>query len=709
MTKVACMIILQVGTIRHLWKSIKTLRKKNTSEVSEPNESNNTADSVFIDNDILEVWSLLGLHALFTYTKIENVLQYIPFYYYLKMIGLSIFFFIPSATNKNVPAQFLFDKVLVRGVDKIHWFLTYYDEYSDWCKRQFYSLPWRVVDLIFPGLLQYSTSIDWRECQESRLLCWHLRKKQLQKCKEKNPYQPCNMTHTVSSSPILIDEQDKTISKTEISDTFVPNSPDSNSQGNRKLTRGQTNKSVSPKTKSTSKSHAKRKSMKSSMKSSIDRSSSSIFSPVAQSRIHASSVQLQNFSRSHKKINEKNRKKRLSFPLKLSSPIIRDTKKSRARVLHLNENKSGSQGSQTPKTPSSSLSKVNSRFRRNSPQKETKSPSLSKSSFGTDNILENSETKTPSPSENLVTESKTDSIPSPSITRFKSLLSRKSIGSALRQVVTGNAHIRLRDFLFDLDLPNTSVSYMHSNPHELSRNSNLKNNHNDIDDNKNLQDIHTVPPENEIVKKRRKRRSTGDILHRRSNQVHNSNVTPRISRRGKKIKETVVNKIDFDKEVSSSLKSPTSVKNVREKKTSSIKKKIISSSTSTLRKITRKSSSQSDLSSGSLTSRNIGKDASSKNSSISSKGKMKKTKGNDDKSTKKEQQSFEMNDVSAKNKISFSPGKELNLKHSDIDHKGVTDKNAIDSKKKKESKSRQRRNMTISSSTVRRSKRLASK
>ena len=111
MTQGACRILIYLGTLRHLWRSIKSLRKLSRDDADNGND--NISPNVHLD--ILEVWSLLGLHSLYISTGLEQFFQYLPLYFYVKMFGLFLFFFLPSASNQNVIAQFLFDRVLVQN------------------------------------------------------------------------------------------------------------------------------------------------------------------------------------------------------------------------------------------------------------------------------------------------------------------------------------------------------------------------------------------------------------------------------------------------------------------------------------------------------------------------------------------------------------------------------------------------------------------
>ena len=91
MTQGACRILIYLGTLRHLWRSIKSLRKLSRDDANNGNDS--ISPSVHLD--ILEVWSLLGLHSLYISTGLEQFFQYLPLYFYVKMFGLFLFFFFP--------------------------------------------------------------------------------------------------------------------------------------------------------------------------------------------------------------------------------------------------------------------------------------------------------------------------------------------------------------------------------------------------------------------------------------------------------------------------------------------------------------------------------------------------------------------------------------------------------------------------------------
>ena len=112
MTQGACLILIRLGTLRHLWRSIKSLRKLSRND----DDNGNSTVSSNVHLDILEVWALLGLHSLYMSSGLEQFFQYLPLYFYIKMIGLSLFFFLPSASNQNVIAQLLFDRVFVQNL-----------------------------------------------------------------------------------------------------------------------------------------------------------------------------------------------------------------------------------------------------------------------------------------------------------------------------------------------------------------------------------------------------------------------------------------------------------------------------------------------------------------------------------------------------------------------------------------------------------------
>lgn len=131
MTRKACELIVHIGTICLAWRSIKTLKR--------PSNKMNV--------EVLQLWSLLALHNVFTRFGFECFICWFPFYYYFKMIVLVVTF-IPGAKFPN----FWFETLLVPAIEKIHQCLEF--DWISWTRRHATLFPFILIDFVFiPGLL----------------------------------------------------------------------------------------------------------------------------------------------------------------------------------------------------------------------------------------------------------------------------------------------------------------------------------------------------------------------------------------------------------------------------------------------------------------------------------------------------------------------------------------------------------------------------
>lgn len=125
----ACQLTLVLFILTLCWRSIKCLSRSSTE----------------MDLKILQLWSLVAFHKIYTYTGIEWILSFVPFYYYVKFILIVI-----TILPLNF-APFWFESVLVPVMRTTHWILDIEWKYI---RREIILLPWRIIDLaMFPGLL----------------------------------------------------------------------------------------------------------------------------------------------------------------------------------------------------------------------------------------------------------------------------------------------------------------------------------------------------------------------------------------------------------------------------------------------------------------------------------------------------------------------------------------------------------------------------
>lgn len=213
MTKPVCYIILNFGILRHSWQTVKYLRRSKTG--GEDNEKKMEK----LSSNILQVWCVLAVHSVMISTGLESkVLSYLPLYFYFKMIALGLFFFLPSSRNINVPAQYVFQKVLVQSVNRVN-YLTYkihleYHNITLKCQEQAWILPWRLLDLIFPGVLACSPLVDEQELYERRQMVWRRRAQQIGESR---------MRYPVSSRKVMSGEIKMDVVKEQSPDVEVQN------------------------------------------------------------------------------------------------------------------------------------------------------------------------------------------------------------------------------------------------------------------------------------------------------------------------------------------------------------------------------------------------------------------------------------------------------------------------------------------------------
>jgi hypothetical protein len=173
MTKAFCHIILHYSIANLSWKTVKSLRRSRKLErkhddddddsvplsIKQKNdgrEKNVTRD----DYEILKGWTIIAFHSLYVSTGIEVFFRVVvPFYFHLKMIVLIATFVIPSWTvtshgtsGLSPIVSYWFDYLIVPGVHRVHACMGH--DPKKWAKQQMAMLPLRFIDwLILPGVL----------------------------------------------------------------------------------------------------------------------------------------------------------------------------------------------------------------------------------------------------------------------------------------------------------------------------------------------------------------------------------------------------------------------------------------------------------------------------------------------------------------------------------------------------------------------------
>jgi len=184
MTKAFCQLILHASTVSLIWRSIKALQNQSRAEViaadkqqqqqqqqhaandedardndndvsSDPTSRSTATPSVTagvaeMDMEILQLWALYAVHKIYISLGIEWFASFLPLYYYLKMLLLLVTV-IPNTRFPN----FWFETLLVPFMVQCHNCMD-----VDWvegvevCWREAVLVPWRILDLTFwPGIL----------------------------------------------------------------------------------------------------------------------------------------------------------------------------------------------------------------------------------------------------------------------------------------------------------------------------------------------------------------------------------------------------------------------------------------------------------------------------------------------------------------------------------------------------------------------------
>ena len=158
MTKAACHLILHYGIARLSWRTVKSLRRSRR-------DAKQTNDDVSpVEWEILQGWTIVAFHSMYV-SGIEYFVRFIvPFYFHLKMIVLVATFVIPSwVGRKNGRAgegevglspfiSYWFDYLIVPGVHRVHELMD--NNPKQWAINQCLMMPLTFIDyFIIPGIL----------------------------------------------------------------------------------------------------------------------------------------------------------------------------------------------------------------------------------------------------------------------------------------------------------------------------------------------------------------------------------------------------------------------------------------------------------------------------------------------------------------------------------------------------------------------------
>ena len=92
MTKAFCTLILHYSAARLSWTTVKSLHRNR----------NHHDDVTPVEYEILMGWTLLAFHSIYVSSGIEYILSFvIPFYYYFKLLVMGATFVLPGLTSLN--------------------------------------------------------------------------------------------------------------------------------------------------------------------------------------------------------------------------------------------------------------------------------------------------------------------------------------------------------------------------------------------------------------------------------------------------------------------------------------------------------------------------------------------------------------------------------------------------------------------------------
>lgn len=161
MTQAFCALLLHYSVARLSWKTIKSLRRSRSRLQGDGTSNSNSVSAV--EYEVLQGWTILAFHSLYVATGVEYFVRFfIPFYYYFKMIFLAAAFVVPWAGMKggggdgcaglSPVISYCFDYAIVPGVHKMHELVDH--DPKRWALHQLAMLPFRLIDwFVLPGVL----------------------------------------------------------------------------------------------------------------------------------------------------------------------------------------------------------------------------------------------------------------------------------------------------------------------------------------------------------------------------------------------------------------------------------------------------------------------------------------------------------------------------------------------------------------------------
>eukprot|EP00578_Thalassiosira_sp_NH16_P024397 CAMPEP_0181085044 /NCGR_PEP_ID=MMETSP1071-20121207/5020_1 /TAXON_ID=35127 /ORGANISM="Thalassiosira sp., Strain NH16" /LENGTH=479 /DNA_ID=CAMNT_0023166821 /DNA_START=54 /DNA_END=1493 /DNA_ORIENTATION=+ len=173
MTQPFCHLVMHYSVARLSWKTVKSLRngkrqyrlsheKSGRDDVSSLTTSKND-DVSSVEYDILQGWTIIAFHSLYVSTGMEYFARFfVPFYFHLKLIVLIATFVIPSWRRGGADGtgefglspviSYWFDYLIVPCVHRMHDFMDH--DPKGWAKQQLAMMPLLIIEyFILPGVL----------------------------------------------------------------------------------------------------------------------------------------------------------------------------------------------------------------------------------------------------------------------------------------------------------------------------------------------------------------------------------------------------------------------------------------------------------------------------------------------------------------------------------------------------------------------------
>ena len=419
MTKAACSLILHYSTARLSWTTIKSLHRKRSKR----------DDVTPIEYEILMGWTLLAFHSIFVSSGVEYPLSFVvPFYYYFKLLALMATFVLPVLTSLN-PFQKLtgesggsnpfivscFNYVIVPGVSKVHELMDH--DPKRWAMEQLSILPFLFLDFfILPGILmsdEEKESVRKNNSVDNKVTRSETEEVPVPSAPPAHLFQRDDIIFPVKQNDDQTMEVDSDNEKGRSSDSDIVLNP-INQQSNQS-TPFKNNLYQSPtrpcrNTYPTTPNNATTPFFPRTTPTSDTSSTMYVTSPVAKSRVASSALRLRRFSQEHE-------------PVVKLTPRVKD-------LAAIYDGKSDN-------TDASANTAADEKETNPSPRYSL-SPDENKSP---NNMIETTKPK-------------------------RNRRERLSLGDHFRELVTGDANIRVRDHLFDLELP--SVPSICTSPRSIS-------------------------------------------------------------------------------------------------------------------------------------------------------------------------------------------------------------------------------------------------